>query len=107
MMAPTASHSPIIWVYLNRYAYIGVQDRRIVAVAHWAPAGPGEQVESDHPAAERELVIVEPGYYLTLSDDPQGKGVSDGTEPTGEWPEEILWRAGRLFREWAKRTARG
>lgn len=94
--------SPIHWLRLNRWTYVGVQDEAVVAVAYWEPAGPAMAVDTSQPGAPAEPVISDAGYVLIRVDDPRGKGFAWGEEPANDdWPEELLWRAGRLFREWA------
>jgi hypothetical protein len=97
---PRPLNSPIGWAYLNRYAYMGVQDERIVAVAYWTPPAVGMETDTERPETAPEPVIMESGYYLTRTDDPQGKWFASGSEPTGKWPEELLWKVGRRWREW-------
>jgi hypothetical protein len=88
------------WVFLNRYAYLGVRDQRVVAVAYWTPETLGEEVSGDDPDGLSEPVIVEAGYFLVRAEDGQGAGFATGPEPTGEWSDELLGEAERTFREW-------
>ena len=97
MAAPSAQVS---WVYLNRYAYLGVRDQRVVAVAYWTPETLGEEYDAEDPGGLSEPVIVEAGYFLVRADDGQGTGFATGPEPTGEWPEELLGEAERTLRDW-------
>ena len=102
-MSATSS-APISWVQLNRLTCIGVQDGRLVAVAYWTPEEPGVETDIDAPDGPGDPVVMEAGYYLTRADDPHGEHFAEGQqEPTGEWPEELLWDAGRKFREWGAR----
>ena len=97
-MAP--SPAQVNWVYLNRYAYLGVRERRVVAVAYWTPETLGEQFSDEDPDGLSEPVIVEAGYFLVRADDGQGTGFATGPEPGGEWPEELLGEAERMLLDW-------
>jgi hypothetical protein len=97
-MTPAADQ--VKWVYLNRYAYLGVEGQRVVAVAYWTPETLGEEVSADDPDGLSEPVIVEAGYFLVRVDDGQGTGFATGPEPTGEWSDELLEEAGRTLLEW-------
>jgi hypothetical protein len=93
----TASSAEVNWVYLNRFAYIGVRDQRVVAVAYWTPETLGEEVSADDPDGLSEPVIVEAGYFLVRVDDAKGAGFAVGPEPTGEWADELLAQAERTL----------
>jgi hypothetical protein len=96
----TPSSAQVNWVYLNRYAYLGVRDQSVVAVVYWTPETLGEEVNVDDPDGLSEPVIVEAGYFLVRVDDGQGTGFATGPEPTGEWSDELLEEAARTLREW-------
>jgi hypothetical protein len=96
-MSPSSDQ--VNWVYLNRYAYLGVEDQRVVAVAYWTPETLGEEYNVDDPDGLSEPVIVEAGYFLVRVEDGQGTGFATGPEPTGEWPDELLGEAERTLSE--------
>jgi hypothetical protein len=96
-MAP--SEDLVNWVYLNRYAYLAVQEQHVVAVAYWTPQTLGEEFAADDPTGLSEPVIVDAGYFLVRVEDGQGTGFATGPEPTGEWPDELLEAAERVLRE--------
>jgi hypothetical protein len=96
----TSSSAQVSWVYLNRYAYLGVQDRSVVAVAYWTPETLGEEFSDDDPGGLSEPVIVEAGYFLVRAEDGQGTGFATGPEPSGEWPDELLGEAERTLLDW-------
>ncbi|MGZ4183116.1 MAG: hypothetical protein ACXVUL_20840 [Solirubrobacteraceae bacterium] len=96
----TSSSARVNWVYLNRYAYLGVRDQRVVAVAYWTPETLGEEFSADDPDGLTEPVIVEAGYFLVRVEDGQGTGIATGPEPTGEWSDELLEEAERVLGEW-------
>jgi len=96
----TSSSAQVNWVYLNRYAYLGVRDRHVVAVAYWTPQTLGEEFNTEDPDGLSEPVIVEAGYFLVRVDDGQGTGFATGPEPPGEWSDGLLSEAGRTLLEW-------
>jgi hypothetical protein len=96
----SSSSAQVSWVYLNRYAYLGVRDQQVVAVAYWTPETLGEEFSVDDPDGISEPVIVEAGYFLVRVDDGQGTSFATGPEPTGEWSDELLEEAGRTLLEW-------
>jgi hypothetical protein len=99
-LSMTSSSAQVNWVYLNRFAYLGVRDRRVVAVAYWTPETLGEEFSDDDPDGLSEPVIVEAGYFLVRVADGQGTGFATGPEPTGEWPDGLLVEAERTLAEW-------
>ena len=96
----SASAARVNWVYLNRYAYLGVRDRSVVAVAYWTPETLGEEFSDDDPGGLSEPVIVEAGYFLVRVEDGQGTGFATGPEPSGEWSDGLLEEAERTLLEW-------
>jgi hypothetical protein len=96
----TSSSAQVNWVYLNRYAYLGVTVQQVVAVAYWTPETLGEEVSADDPDGLSEPLIVEAGYFLVRVEDGQGMGFATGPEPTGEWSDELLEEAARTLRDW-------
>lgn len=96
----TPSAALISWVYLNRYAYLGVRDQHVVAVAYWTPETLGEEFSVDDPDGISEPVIVEAGYFLVRVEDGQGTGFATGPEPGGEWADDLLGEAERTLLDW-------
>jgi hypothetical protein len=96
----SSSSARVNWVYLNRYAYLGVRDHQVVAVAYWTPETLGEEFSVDDPDGVSEPVIVEAGYFLVRAEDGQGTGFATGPEPSGEWSDELLEEAERTLLEW-------
>jgi len=88
----TSSSAQVSWVYLNRYAYLGVQDRSVVAVAYWTPETLGEEFSDDDPGGLSEPVIVEAGYFPGES---------------RRWPGDGFRNRSRAERRVARRVARG
>lgn len=96
----TAFSAEVKWIYLNRYAYLGVRDQGVVAVAYWTPQTLGEEFNVEDPDGLSEPVIVDAGYFLVRVEDGQGTGFATGPEPTGEWSRELLEEAQRTLLEW-------
>ena len=74
----TSPSALVSWVYLNRYAYLGVRDQQVVAVAYWTPETLGEEFSVDDPDGISEPVIVDAGYFLVRVEDGQGTGFATG-----------------------------